>query len=271
MKKIQLIIPFIKILFTRPSVIFKALYHAVINFDRQKFVENKYGLKNGLPELDLLELFPVFNGTVSPFTHLYGTSLPIDMLILKSLAQKFTVCDYMEIGTWRGESIANLSPVCNQCVSISLSDDDMRRFGFSEKHIQVQRFFSKDLINVKHIEANSRIFDFHSLDQKFDLIFVDGDHSFDGVKNDTQKVFELLKNENSIIIWHDYTTQYELIDWEVFAGILEGTPKEKRKNIYHITNSLCAIYINGDFKTGVMDFPAMPDKKFEITIAASKL
>ncbi|MFI5171714.1 MAG: class I SAM-dependent methyltransferase [Chitinophagales bacterium] len=247
----------------------KSLYHGMVADDRKKFVENKYGFKNGLPEIDIRDMFSEFNETVYPFSHLYGTSLPIDLAIIKKLAKQFDNCEYLEIGSWRGESLANLSPVCKRCVSISLPDEQMRKLGFSEKSISMQRFFSKDLANVEHIGADSTTFDFSKLG-KFDVIFVDGDHRFEAVKSDTENVFKLLRNENSVIVWHDYTEHYELIDWEVFAGILAGTPKNVHSNLYHIKNSLCAIYTRNKIKSSLMDFPARPNKDFEIIISIIK-
>lgn len=265
MERKKLILPFLKALFTQPGVILKSLYHGMTVYDRKNFVIKNYGLKNGLPEIDIKDLFSQFDETVYPFSHLYGTSLPIDLAIIKKIAQGFKDCEYLEIGSWRGESLANLSPVCKRCVSISLPDDMMRSLGMSEKIIGMQRFFSKDLPNVTHIGADSTKFDYSTLG-KFDVIFVDGDHRFEAVKSDTENVFKLLKDENSVIIWHDYTEHYELIDWEVFAGILAGTPKDKVGKIYHIRNSLCAIYLNKEIKSTAMDFPVRPDKAFEVKI-----
>ncbi len=271
MKRRNLIIPFFQILFSNPSIILKALYHAVTNANRKEYVINKYGLKGGLLQIDLLDIFPSMNETIHSFTHLYGTSLPIDICVLKMFAKNLPDCEYLEIGAWRGESIVNVASVAKHCTSLSLSDKEMNSFGYGEKFTRVQRFFSKNLPNVEHIEHNSRTFDFDKLGRKFDLIFVDGDHSYDGVKIDTQNVFKLLKNENSIIIWHDYTSQYEHIDWEVFAGILDGAPADKRSKIFHLTNTLCAIYTNGNFNTKKFDYPTYPDKEFTVTISGKKL
>lgn len=266
MDRKKLIIPFFKALFTKPSVILKSIYHGIVIYDRKNYIKKKYNLLSGLPEIELQDLFPNFSETVDPFSHLYGTSLPIDLAVLKQFAKQYTNCEYMEIGSWRGESLANLSPVCKRCVSISLSDKEMKEFGLSDKTIDMQRFFSKDLPNVEHIGSNSMKFDFSTIG-KFDLIFVDGDHRYEAVKSDTENVFKLLKNENSIIVWHDYTEHYELIDWEVFSGILDGTPKEKLKNIYHIKNTLCAVYINKDIPKTAKNFPEIPKNRFSVVIS----
>ena len=269
MKRRSIILPFLSILFTKPSVILKALYHAVINANRKEYVIKKYG--EGLPQIDLLDILPDMNGTIHYFTHLYGTSLPIDICVLKMLAKKYTDCEYFEIGAWRGESIANIASVAKHCVSLSLSDKEMHAIGYGEKFTRVQRFFSKNLSNVEHIEHNSHTFDFEKFERKFDLIFVDGDHSYDGVKSDTQNVFNLLKDEKSVIVWHDYTSHYEQIDWEVFAGIMDGAPADRRSKIYQLSNTLCAIYTNGNFKTKKLDFPTYPDKEFTVAISGKRI
>lgn len=271
MKKLHLIIPFFRILITKPSILLKAIYHAVIKYDRKVWVSAKFKMSNGLPEIDILDLFPNLHETVDPFSNLYGTSLPIDMAILKLFSKRFIDCDYLEIGAWRGESLANVAPLVRSCTSISLSDADMKKYGWGEQFTKLQRLFSHPFQNINHIEANSREFDFLKLKKKFDLIFIDGDHSFEGVKSDTENAFKLLKDESSIIIWHDYTANYEHIDWEVFAGILAGAPHGKMNKIYHISNSLCAIYLDSQIKSHRFIYPSYPDKNFKMEIRGERI
>jgi hypothetical protein len=270
MNKIKLLFPFLRILVTEPSVITKSLFHAVRKTEYKNEVKKKYGMAS-LPEIDLLEFFPGFTETVNPFSHLYGTSLPIDIAVLKLFARQFPNCDYLEIGTWRGESVANVAQVAKQCVTVSLSNQDMDKIGWGGPFQRVQKFYSKNIPNVKHIEANSLTFDFSQLNQKFDLIFVDGDHSYEGVRSDTEKIFNLLKSENSVILWHDYVANYEQIEWEVFAGILDGTPADKRGKLYHISNTLFAAYTNTPVSSKPFNFPTYPDKNFILTIKGEKI
>jgi hypothetical protein len=265
MRKVELVFPLLKGLVTQPASILKSVYHAVREHHLKQLVTKKHGLTNGLPEIDLAELVPDFHESVVSFTHLYGTSRPIDIALLRALAQRFERCRYLEIGSWRGESLANVSPLCHECVSVSLSGEQMKQRGFPERFILVEKIFSRDLPNVKHYGADSREFDFAQLG-KFDLIFVDGDHRFEGVKNDTQKVFDLLRDENSIIVWHDYSEHFELLNWEVFAGIVDGAPREALGDIYHVTNTLCAIYLRNAPSPRAREFPAMPNKVFDMEI-----
>lgn len=255
----------------KPSIILKSLFHSVTNETKRELVIRKHGSGNGLPVIDLLDLFPSFSIEISPYTFLNGTSTTIDIAILKLLASSFPECSYLEIGTWRGESIANVADVAKECVSISLSDDEMRKMKFPEKMIQVQRFFTKVKKNIYFIEHNSTTYDFSKLNKKFDLIFIDGDHSYEAIKSDTVNAFKLLKDENSVIVWHDYGTAYETICWTTLAGILDGAPVDKKKNIFHISNSLCAIYTTKKFNTNKLEYPTVPNKNFRVKISSEKI
>jgi len=233
-------------------------------------VMKRYGYEHGLPTTDLLDLFPNFAETVEPYSFLEGTSLPIDLALLKALARNYEHCRYLEIGTWRGESVANVASIADQCVSINLSGDEMRQRGLSKEFIDVHRFFSKNFKNISHIGHDSHSFDFSVFKKKFDLIFIDGDHTYKSIKIDTQNAFKLLRNIDSVIVWHDYGFSPERVRWSVLAGILDGCPKEKRKNLFHISNTLCAIYINRNFKTTFTAFPQMPNKSFKVKLCAVK-
>lgn len=239
--------------------------------ERKKSVQKHYGFKDGLPTIDLLDLFPEFHITVEPYSFLEGTSTILDIALLNALAKKHTACKYLEIGTWKGESIANVAKFADKCVSISLSEGEMKELGLSDEFIRVHRFFSDGLNNVEHIGHNSHTFNYSSLTEKFDLIFIDGDHSHQGVKIDTQNAFKMLKDDDSTIIWHDYGSTPETVRWNTLAGILDGCPRENRKYLYHVSNTLCAIFIKSEFDTILTRFPQIPNKKFEIRISATKI
>jgi predicted O-methyltransferase YrrM len=238
---------------------------------KREYVQKKYGFPNGLPSVNLLELFPDFEDTIQPYSFLDGSSLLTDMALLRGLAKNNNCKDYFEIGTWRGESVAVVADIVENCVSLNLPDDEMRAMGLNENYIKVHRFFSRDLKNVKHLQANSLTFYFTQLNQKFDMIFVDGDHHTENIRSDTENVFKLLKGENSIIVWHDYGIGTETIRWNVFAGILDACPEEKRKYLYHVSNTLCAVYINKELKSSVLMPNQKPDKYFSVHLKAHKI
>jgi predicted O-methyltransferase YrrM len=238
---------------------------------KKNYVQKKYGFSNGLPSVNLLDLLPDFEDTIQPYSFLDGSSLPTDMALLRGLAKKLNSKDYLEIGTWRGESVAVVADIVDNCITVNLPDDELRKQGISEDYITMHRFFSKNLKNVKHIQANSLTFDFAELNQKFDLIFVDGDHHAESIKSDTEKVFKLLKDENSVIVWHDYGSGTETVRWNVLAGILDGCPTECREKIYHVSNTLCALFTNEKVKTTVLNPNEKPDKYFSVHLKAHKI
>lgn len=263
MNKIKKFIKAIVLILKKPALLNKVLDDDDIN--KEEVIE-KYNLPHGLKSVHISDLLPDFHETIEPFCYLDGGSTPIDLGLLKGLAKRKTDCTYFEIGTWRGESAANVASVAKQVVTLNLPDKEMLKMGLDKKYIDLHRFFSNDLQNVKHIQANSQTFDYTSLNQKFDLIFIDGDHHYESVKNDTINAFKILKDKNSIIVWHDYGNNPSDIRWDVLRGILDGAPKEKRGNLYRVSNTLCAIYINSPVNAQYIESFSVPDKFFSISL-----
>ncbi len=266
MSSLKKLFQIIKIVIKNPRVLGYVYVH---NDPTKNDVVKQYGLKNGLHTIDFLDILPEFKETITHYTALSHGSMISDYALIKGLARKFKECRYLEIGTWFGESIVNVADIAKECISLSLSDKELQQQGATKEEISIQRIFSKNLSNVIHIKHNSRTFDFSSIG-KFDLIFIDGDHSYEGVKKDTENAFSVLKNDNSIIVWHDYSNLTgNTILWRVFAGILDGCPKEKLQNLYHVSNTMCAIYINK--KLNGTDIPSqIPNKTFTINISSKK-
>ena len=99
-----------------------------------------------------------------------------------------------------------------------------------------------------------------------DILFIDGDHHYESVKSDTKNAFSLLKDENSIIVWHDYGNNPSDIRWDVLKGILDGTPSDKIKNLYRVSNTLCAIYSSAIKLAEHVPNYAVPKKHFSICV-----
>lgn len=237
----------------------------------QRRVEKKYNLSQGFPVIDLSDLLPGFEDEIKMSTFSFGNSLFTDYALIKGLCRKFENCKYFEIGTWKGESVANAAAVSEKAVTFNLPSEELRSLNLPEDYINLIGHFSKDIPNVIHLKGNSKTYDFSSLNEKFDVIFIDGDHHYDMVKNDTEKVFEHLAHENSIIIWHDYGFNPEMIRYEVFLGVLDGLPREQHKYIYHISDTSAAVYLKGDYKTKTLKKFATPEKYFEINIKSLPL
>jgi predicted O-methyltransferase YrrM len=227
----------------------------------------------GLRQINLLDILPNFRESISPYSYLEGQPLPTDIALLKGLAKKRSGCRYLEIGSWRGESLANMASVCAECVAITLPPDDMRAAGYSEAAIACEGFFIRHFQNVRLIKHNSRTFDFGQFGRYFDVVFIDGDHSPEAIMDDTRNAFSVLRNQNSVIVWHDYGLTPESINYPTLKGIRKGCPPEKLQFVFHVSNTLCAAFINDEpsLRSEIMPYPQTPDKVFEVTLSAKKL
>ena len=206
---------------------------------KKDFIKKEYNFDK-IPELS----FPALKDEIKidPYIFQPGNSTIPDIILLKHFAKQFESCIFLEIGSWRGETLKNLESDCKSLTSVTLGKEEMKAMGFSNLFINQNGLFQKTIKNLKQVFVNTHNFDFAELNQKFDLIFIDGDHSYKGVLNDTKKVFEHCVHENSIVVWHDYKDNHG-IRYSVLSGILDGLNSEQIDKIYSIENTLCAAYI----------------------------
>ncbi|MEZ5174011.1 MAG: class I SAM-dependent methyltransferase [Bacteroidia bacterium] len=223
------------------------------------------GMHNGFPELNLRDILPQ-SIDVEPFAFLDGGSLPTDLALIKALALKINAGKYFEIGTWRGESVANAASVVSECYTLNLSDEELKRRGLPEKYIGLHRHFSDGNPRITHLFGDSRAFDFSAFEGKMDLVFVDGDHHFDSVVNDTKTAFRLIR-DGGAIIWHDYSHSPEQTRFNVAHAIWLGCPADKRKYLRAVSNTLCAVYIPFELPFSEREYPRDPQGGFKISIS----
>lgn len=130
--------------------------------------------------------------------------------LLKSFGENLTVC---EIGVFQGEFSKFIWGETNpkELVLIDLfnwktssgdqNGENTKFADLNEEYLQLQNHFKDQ--NVKIIKGDSsqvlKSFD----DKYFDIIYVDGDHSYKGALKDLQTAFHKIKT-NGIICGHDY-------------------------------------------------------------------
>lgn len=231
----------------------------------RKRVQKDFSIER-LDEIRLSDLMVGKEVSVKPFAFMEGGSLPTDLALLKLLAAGFESCKYFEIGTWRGESVANVADVAGHCTTMNLPVERMKELGLPETYIQQYAMYSKNRINVTHLQEDSLKFDFESLGEKYDLIFIDGDHHYESVKKDTANVFKHLLHDKSIVVWHDYAWQPGEIRFETLAAILAGVPEKYRNKIYAVRNTICAVYIPYEIKSFAPSSVAIAEEAFELMI-----
>jgi predicted O-methyltransferase YrrM len=235
------------------------------------YVEKRFIMPGGLPVIRMDQLIGSGPVTLGPMTFLDGGSLPTDLMLLGGLAGGMEECAYFEIGTWRGESVATVASRAKSCHTLCLSDEEMRKRGMHRSTIESHRLFSEKLDNVIQLSGDSRSFDYQGLHQKFDLIFIDGDHHYDFLKRDTEMVFRYLVHENSIVVWHDYGFHPDRIRYEVMAAILDGAGPERADRIYHVAHTKSAIWTGKSIPSVLPDFPVVPDEYYTAIISRHTL
>ncbi|WP_088330410.1 class I SAM-dependent methyltransferase [Lacimicrobium sp. SS2-24] len=175
-----------------------------------------------------------------------GGSGILDYALLKMVARRLSPKAYLEIGTWRGESIASIANIVPQCYSISLPDDAITHMDTAGKGFpttKFSRYFSKNVKNIKHYLTDSTSFDFEKLEVRPNLVYIDGDHSFEGIATDTKNVFNYIDKDNSIVIWHDFKTKDNRYQQITINAIWSVVDKDISDNIFGVDNSMSGIYI----------------------------
>lgn len=214
---------------------------------------DKYGLgnsgfsQNNLKRLSLGKIIGENNKlNIENLSFLNGSSLITDYLLLRALMYKFGLKNYLEIGTWTGESIMSVSDIAEKCYSISLPDDDMLMIDIFKAYCNknnFSRFFSKNEEKIISYYENSLEFDYSVIEDKIDLVFIDGDHSYESIYKDSMNIFELVGFEDTIIVWHDFKSNTNQLIDTTYNAILNALPKDFHENLFAVDTSICGVYL----------------------------
>lgn len=154
--------------------------------------------------------------------------------ILHAICKIENINSYLEIGVHNGASmsyvVSNNKPI--QCYGIDLFDDTTGYYKTNDK-ISLLRTTSNINKNNKCSEINlikgnsfsdETVKELESaLSEKVDLLFIDGDHSYEGVKNDFLKYSKFVKS-NGLIILDDFDLTY------IYPGIMKFVYEHIRDN-----------------------------------------
>jgi len=86
---------------------------------------------------------------------------------------------------------------------------------------------------IQQILCDSATYNYEKLSGIVDFILIDGSHTYEYVKNDTQKALEMV-SENSVIVWHDYAKTS--LDVPRFLSEVSKT-----MNLFHISGTSLVI------------------------------
>ena len=151
-----------------------------------------------------------------------------------------------EIGTFEGYSTKILSMNAPKATIYTLdlppnSTKTIYEIGeLNERYTPIKKkinfLISKDTHKIKRLFGDSAIYDFSKFNNKIDFVFIDGAHTYEYTKNDTERALDMI-NDNGVIVWHDYNPSY----WpETVKFIKEFS---KKYNLYHIKDTYLVFLI----------------------------
>jgi len=211
-------------------------------FESEKISENLYGPKKDV----IVKSFCVPSGDKD----IVGKTSDYEAWILSSLSK---ICkNIFEFGTCSGKTttlMALNSPDDSKIITLTLNPDQAKNLSLdgqdnkvSIRNIINESNYNKFIFSGKEYEKkisvmfmDSRKLNENEYLKKFDLIFIDGGHTYSIIENDSNKSFKMIKTGGTIL-WHDYvpgkTSDKDVVKY------LNRISKEKK--IFHIENtSLC--------------------------------
>ena len=232
----------IKRFFSRPLIKTVKLENVNKIFISEKISENLYGPKEEV----VIKSFCIPSGDKD----IIGKTSDYEAWILSSLSKISK--DIFEFGTCSGKTTALMainSPEDAKIISLTLSFNQAQNLNLDNKDNKVsirniinESSYDKFLFSGKNYEKkikviflDSRELNTNDYNGKFDLIFIDGGHTYSIVKNDSEKAFKMLKPKG-VILWHDYVPGKR--SSKDVVNYLNSISIEKK--IFHIENtSLC--------------------------------
>jgi predicted O-methyltransferase YrrM len=214
------------------------LYDA-LNRARMDAEFNSVKQRSHVRDLYLTELFSGIEDTEVPVGSINEeTGLPnkVDMLYVCSIAKYLRSQNIFEFGTYMGRTTFYLA-WCLPHSSVHTLNLPPASSGEYSPYVASYLKRRGSPANIQLIFSDSREFNTEPLKGQMDLIFIDADHSYEMVENDTRKALELLR-PGGTIVWHDYAPKtpgvYHFI--ERFSS---------DRPVFHIRNTALVVYKDG--------------------------
>lgn len=232
--------------------------------NRKKFKEfsssvndfkSTYGILDKSRHLKTVELEDIIKspGTknkiiIENWTYRQGNVSLYELYCLSALARQFNPPQIFEIGTFDGRTTLHFAlntnsstrihtldlppgEIKNTALKLDAGDPQLvDKKGFRIGECYLDREESGKI--TQHLSDSAK-FDYSPFHSLIDLFFVDGAHSYDYVKSDTENAMKTVKPDG-IILWHDYTN---VIDVTEYLNELSLSMP-----IYRINHTSLAIY-----------------------------
>jgi hypothetical protein len=199
-------------------------------------LDREFAARCRLPELSdefarLIYSRPV---TLPPLVHLrVGTQDLHGLVSLLTIAQAIAAKSVFEIGTFTGLTTLalalNLPEATIHTLDLPAGGKGALRIDQHDAEFlpdaRTHRVYLDSPLAAARIvqhEADSAEFDFNGLAQKFDLVYVDGAHSFEYVESDTEAAYRIVAADGAIV-WDDYSRYWPEVAAYLDAQARPGT------------------------------------------------
>jgi predicted O-methyltransferase YrrM len=154
----------------------------------------------------------------------------------KGLTTRLLLANLPVVSGVPGERIFTLDLPALENVHFQGTDVDLAReaLGFERKYLGEK---NKGL--VKQILQDSMAFDGSMYPEKFQFVFIDGNHEVNYVRKDTENSFKMFSKDKGCIIWHDYGHP----EFPELTRYLEDLAEEIQ--ICHVENTKMAFHPRG--------------------------
>jgi hypothetical protein len=177
---------------------------------------------NCIPEIPLREICSINHPILclQPEFESGGVS-SYELICINVIVAHFSPHRVFEIGTFNGRTTLNIAanvPVDTKIYTLDLPlcatpRTQLRLHPWDGRFVEKRgngRYFLESIYRKRIIQlyGDSAIFDFTPYNGTIDIVFVDASHSYEYVKNDSEKALSLLRGGKGIILWHDYGTKW---------------------------------------------------------------
>ena len=200
---------------------------------------------------DVLDIFPNAKQACKiAVEHLPNAdkSLPLHELAALALVTKVVNPEQIfEIGTYTGRTALNFAQNSPEdCIIWTLDSPSTETNALAnapEDNIEQPSFIGMDYNGkdvehkIRQLHSDCSAFYFSQYFGKIDVVFVNGNHSYEAVKSDTANALRMVK-PNGYVIWHDFANYGNTNG--VTRAVLEALPGD---NVVQIATTQLAFYL----------------------------
>ncbi len=180
-----------------------------------------------------------------------GHANAVDLLFVAAMARHHRSRELFEIGTYLGRTTYHLTYASEGAVvtTVNLPPEADPKYG---PYQQIYFRGRPRAEQIRQVWADSTMLDTTPYRGRMNFVFVDGDHSYEAVKADTRKAFEVLA-PGGIIVWHDYAAKSPGV-----CRFMEEFTQERP--LFRIRKTCLLVHIDGVDPLAFPPYPMRPSK-----------